>query len=149
VKPSIVLLAAAPLIVAAAPSWQQQTLKSAAPFIDRANDEWSRAIVSGKASVLSAPYAAHAVFIAPDGTAIHGKTGIRTMYARRPKAVKVLKARITSSGRAAADRDDVYEWGSAQLTVRQSGKVRHVVGRYLTVWHRSAKRWLITRNIAL
>ena len=24
----------------------------------------------------------------------------------------------------------------------------YVIGRYLTVWHRSGKQWLITRNIA-
>jgi len=147
-KPRLFLLAAAPLIVAASPQWKQQALSSAAPFIDKANDEWTRAIVSGDPKALSAPYSANAVFIAPDGTAIRGKTGVRTMYARRPPGTKVLHATIRSDGRAAVDPDDVYELGSAQMTVKRSGKESYVVGRYFTVWHRTGKEWLITRNIA-
>lgn len=145
---NMLLLAAAPLLVAAAPSWQQQALASAAPFIDRANDEWTRAIVTGNAEVLSAPYAADGVFIGPDKTAIHGKAGVRTMYARRPADVRVLKASIKSDGRAASDPDDVYEWGTARMTLQRKGKVQSVSGRYLTVWHRSGRRWLISHNIA-
>jgi ketosteroid isomerase-like protein len=148
VKLRIFLIAAAPLLVAAAPAWQEQALSSAAPFIDKANSEWTHAIVSGDAVVLSAPYSADALFIAPDGTAIHGKAGVRTMYGRRPASAKVLHATIRSDGRAAADPDDVYEWGSAQMTVKRNGKQHMIVGRYLTVWHRTGKQWLITRNIA-
>ena len=144
----IFLAAAAPLLIAAAPAWQQQALASAAPFIDRANSDWSRAIVSGNAKILSAPYASNGVFITPDGTAIHGKAGIQTMYSRRPSGVKVLRANIKSDGRVAADPNDVYEWGSAQMTVTRKGKQHMVVGRFLTVWHRTGARWLITRNIA-
>jgi ketosteroid isomerase-like protein len=147
-KRDLILFAVAPLLVAAAPAWQQRALASAAPFIDKANSDWSRAIVSGDSKLLSAPYAATAVFIAPDGTAIHGKSGVRTMYSRRPKGTKVLHATIHSDQRAAADPDDVYEWGSAQMTIRRDGKQSYVVGRYLTVWHRTGKQWLITRNIA-
>jgi len=148
VKRTIVIFAAAPLLVAAAPSWQQKAVAAAAPFIDKANDDWTTAIVSGKADVLSAPYEKDGVFIGPDGTAIHGRAGVRTMYARRPPGVKVLHASIKSDGRVAADPDDVYEWGSAQMTLQSKGKTRYVVGRYLTVWHRSGKEWLISRNIA-
>lgn len=147
-KHSIFVVAAAPLLIAAAPAWKQQALTSAAPFIDKANGDWERAIVTGDASVLSAPYAKEGVFISPEGTAIHGKAGVKTMYARRPSGVKVLHASIHSDGRTAADPDDVYEWGSAQMTVSKAGKQRMVVGRYLTVWHRSGKQWLITHNIA-
>lgn len=142
------LLAAAPLLLAAAAPWQRQALSSAAPFIDRANRDWARAIVTGDAEMLSAPYAKDGVFIAPDGTAIHGRAGVRTMYRRRPADTKVLRASIKSDGRTAADPDDVYEWGSAQMTVRRKGKQHVVAGRYLTVWHRTGKHWLITRNIA-
>jgi ketosteroid isomerase-like protein len=148
VKLKFFFAAAAPLLIAAAPAWQQQALSSAAPFIDKANSDWSRAIVTGDAKVLSAPYAKTGLFIAPDGTAIHGKAGIETMYSRRPAGVKVLHANIKSDGRVAADPDDVYEWGSAQMTVSRKGKLRMVVGRYLTVWHRTGSVWLISRNIA-
>jgi hypothetical protein len=75
----ILFAAAAPLLLAAAPPWQGQALASAAPFIDKANSDWERAILTGNADVLSAPYATNGVFIAPDGTAIHGRSGVRTM----------------------------------------------------------------------
>lgn len=128
--------------------WKNDALASAAPFIDRANDEWTKAIVAGDADVMSAPYEANGVFIAPDGTAIRGKAAVRSMYAKRPKGVKVIKATIKSDGRAAHDANDVYEWGTAQMTIKRGNIVRHSSGRYLTVWHRNGNRWLITRNIA-
>lgn len=140
------LLAAAPLLVAAAP--KPQALASAAPFIDRANDEWTHAIVAGDADVMSAPYAADGVFIGADGTSIRGKEAVRAMYASRAGDVQVLKASIKSEGRVAADTDDVYEWGTASMTVKRGATVRQASGRYLTVWHREGKSWLITRNIA-
>jgi len=136
------------VLAAAAPSWQSQALASAAPFIDKANSDWSRAIVTGNAAMLSAPYAADAVFIGPDGTAIHSKAGVRTMYGRRPAKVQVLNASIKSDGRAAADPNDVYEWGTARLTVKRGKTIVERSARYLTVWHRTGKSWLITRNIA-
>ena len=52
------------------------------------------------------------------------------------------------AGANAVDPYDVYEWGSAQMRMQRKGKASYVVGRYLTVWHRSGKSWLITRNIA-
>lgn len=147
-KRNMLILAATPLLVTAAPSWQSRAIASAAPYIDKANSEWEAGIVRGNADVMSAPYSKNAVFIAPDGTAIHGRAGVRTMYSRRPAGVKVLRASIKSDGRIASDSDDVYEWGSAQMTLQVKGKSRYVVGRYLTVWHRTGKQWLITRNIA-
>ena len=50
----IVIPAAAALLTAAAPGWRQQALSAAAPFIDKANDEWTRAIVTGDADILAA-----------------------------------------------------------------------------------------------
>ena len=145
------LIAVAPFLIAAASAakdWKSQALKAAASDIDRANDEWTKAIVTGDADVLSAPYASNGVFIGPDGTAVHGKTAVRAMYAKRPAGVKVVKATISSDGRAAHGPDDVYEWGTAKMTIKRGKAVRPVSGRYLTVWHRQGKHWVITRNIA-
>ncbi|HZU50815.1 MAG TPA: nuclear transport factor 2 family protein [Sphingomicrobium sp.] len=142
------LLAAAPLLIAAAPSWQRQALSSAAPFIDKAYNEWTRAIVSGDADVLSAPYAPNGIFIGPDGSEVRGRDAVRAMYAKSRGDLKIVKASIHSDGRAAHDAGDVYEWGTASMTVEQGGKIRQAKGRYLTVWHRSGKRWLISHNIA-
>jgi ketosteroid isomerase-like protein len=142
------LAAIAPLLIAAAPTWQERTLAAAAPFIDKANDEWTRAIVARDFDVLVAPYDLGGIFIGPDGSISVGKAAVRSMYASRPAAVRVLKASIRSDGRVAHDRDDVYEWGSAMMTVRRDSEVKQISGRYLTVWHRSGTRWVITRNIA-
>jgi ketosteroid isomerase-like protein len=147
-KRKTISIAAASLLVAAAPSWQNQTLSAAAPFIDKANDEWTRAIVSGNADILSAPYDKNGIFIGPDGSVSIGKAAVRSMYASRPAAVKVVKASIKSDGRVAHDADDVYEWGTATMTIRRGNNVRQRSGRYLTVWHHEGKEWLITRNIA-
>ena len=147
-KRMMFLFAVAPMLAAASPPWQQQAVAAAAPFIDKANSEWERAIVTGNADVLSAPYAKNAVFVGPDGTEIRTKAGVRTMYSRRPKGTRVVKATIHSDGSVAADPDDVYEWGSAQMSLLRDGKRRMVVGRYLTVWRRSGKAWLISHNIA-
>jgi hypothetical protein len=70
------------------------------------------------------------------------------MYGRRPAKVQVLNASIKSDGRAAADPNDVYEWGTARLTVKRGKTIVERSARYLTVWHRTGKSWLITRNIA-
>lgn len=132
----------------ASKSWKSEALKAAAPYIDDANEKWTQAIVTGDAAVLSRPYAPNGIFIGPDGTVVHGKTAVRAMYERRPRGVKVIKATINSDGRAAHDREDVYEWGTAHMTMKRGKSVRETSGRYLTVWHRDGKRWLITRNLA-
>ena len=144
----LLLLAAAPLIIAAAPSWKSRALASAAPFIDKANDEWTRAIVTGDADVMSAPYEPNGIFVGPDGSEVRGRDAVRAMYAKPRAGVKVLKASIHSDGRVAADADDVYEWGSASMTVERDGKSREASGRYLTVWHRDGSEWRISHNIA-
>ena len=144
----LVLFAAAPFLVAASPDWKQQALASAAPSIDKANSEWEQAIVTGDADLLAAPYEANGIFIGPDGTTVRGKEAVHAMYAKRRADVRVLKAAIRSEGRVAADPDDVYEWGSAMMTVSRAGTVKQGSGRYLTVWHRDGQRWSITRNIA-
>ena len=142
------LFSALPLLIAAAPNSKAQTLAAAAPFIDKANEDWTHAIVTGDADVLSAPYAADGLFIGPDGATVRGQDAVRAMYATRRKDVQVLSAKIHSEGRAAPDADDVYEWGSASMTIRRNGQTKMGTGRYLTVWHRDGKAWRITRNIA-
>lgn len=140
------------LLTAASPpqeNWSRPALRDAAPFIDKANDEWTRAIVTGDADVMCAPYDSKGIFIGPDGTVVSGKDAVCAMYARkRPPDVKVLKATIASDGRVAHDPDDVYEWGTARMTVQRGRAVKRSSGRYLTVWHREQDKWLIIRNIA-
>ena len=148
---AILPLLAIPLLAAASPAkdWKHQALASAAPFIDRANDEWIHAIVTGDAKVMAAPYDEQGVFIGPDGSETRGRAAVEAMYAKpRPSGVRIVRASIHSEGRAAATPNEVYEWGSADMTVARDGKVKQTSGRYLTVWHREGARWLITHNIA-
>jgi ketosteroid isomerase-like protein len=146
------LLIAATALPAAARAlsdgWKQSTLAAAAQYIDRANNDWSRAIVTGDADVLSAPYDKDGVFIRPDGSAVRGKAAVRDMYKKRPSSLKVFKASIRSDGRIAHDPNDVYEWGTASMTIRRGHAIQQTSGRYLTVWHRDSNIWVITRNIA-
>src|SRR5690349_3905871 len=104
---------AMPFLMAAAPTWQQQALASAAPFIDKANEDWTRAIVSRDSEQLAAPYDNNGIFVGPDGSVSIGKAAVKAMYAARPTSVRVLKAIIKSDGRVAHDSNDVYEWGTA------------------------------------
>jgi len=108
---------AVPLLIAAAPAsnWQKAAVAAAAPFIEKANDEWIHAIVTGDADVMSTPYADNGIFIGPDGSVTRGRDAIRAMYARSHEHVKVLRARIHTDGRVAADPDDIYEWGTAVM----------------------------------
>lgn len=134
----------------AAPSrepWQRQVLASAAPFIDRANSDWSRAILVGNADAIVAPYAADGMMIGPDGSVFHGRAAVRQVYAKGRPGVRVVKASIRSDGRAAHDPSHVYEWGTAWLTLREGKSTRHTSGKYLTVWHREGARWVITHDI--
>ena len=146
-KRKLILFAVTPLLMAAAPAWQRQALSAAAPYIDKAIDEWTRAIVTGDADVMAAPYALNGIFVGPDGSEVRGRDAVRAMYAK-PRVVKVLKASIHSDGRVATDPDDVYEWGTASMTVERDGKSKQASGRYLTVWHRDGKEWRISHNIA-
>jgi hypothetical protein len=73
---SVILLATAALLIAAGPSWKAQALASAAPYIDKANNEWTRAIVTGDADVMSAPYEPNGIFVGPDGSEVRGRDAV-------------------------------------------------------------------------
>jgi ketosteroid isomerase-like protein len=139
------VLSVGPAVAADSPN----PLLEAAPFIDKANADWGRAIIAGDVNAIVAPYAEDGVFILPDGKAIEGKPAIRQMYSARPKRAQILDASATSDGRVAAGPDDVYEWGTATATVKtETGIEKHSLGRFLTVWHRQGTSWVISRNLA-
>lgn len=143
------LLTAMVALSAARPSADQEALASAAPFIDRANADWVKAIVAGNADVMSAPYDVTGIMVAPDGSVYRGRSAVRRLYLSRKPGVKVLHASIHSDGRNAHGPSDVYEWGTASMTIRAGSVTRNQTGRYLTVWHRKGSAWVITRNLAL
>jgi len=140
-----IALAAVALPAAAAPN----PIAEAAPFIDKANSEWGKAIAVGDVETIVAPYADDGVFILPDGKTVEGKAAIRQMYSARPKRAQIISASATSDGRVAAGPDDVYEWGSASATLKtDKGVEQRTLGRFLTVWHRQGDKWVISRNLA-
>ena len=141
----LIALAAIALPAAAAPN----PIAEAAPFIDKANSEWGKAIAVGDVETIVAPYADDGVFILPDGKTVEGKAAIRQMYSARPKRAQIISASATSDGRVAAGPDDVYEWGSASATLKtDKGVEQRTLGRFLTVWHRQGDKWVISRNLA-
>lgn len=141
----LIALAAIALPAAAAPN----PIAEAAPFIDKANSEWGKAIAVGDVETIVAPYADDGVFILPDGKSVEGKAAIRQMYSARPKRAQIISASATSDGRVAAGPDDVYEWGSASATLKtDKGVEQRTLGRFLTVWHRQGDKWVISRNLA-
>lgn len=124
-------------------------IAEAAPFIDKANAEWGKAIAVGDVETIVAPYAEDGVFILPDGKAVIGKAAIRQMYSARPARAQIVSASATSDGRVAAGPDDVYEWGNASATLKTAkGLEQRNLGRFLTVWHRQGAKWVISRNLA-
>jgi len=140
-----IALAAVALPATAAPN----PIAEAAPFIDKANSEWGKAIAVGDVETIVAPYADDGVFILPDGKTVEGKAAIRQMYSARPKRAQIISASATSDGRVAAGPDDVYEWGSASATLKtDKGVEQRTLGRFLTVWHRQGDKWVISRNLA-
>ena len=148
-KRALIALAALSLGGAAAATGPANPIGEAAPFIDRANADWGKAIVVGDFETIVEPYADDGVFILPDGKAIVGKAAIRQMYAARPPRAQILSAAATSDGRVAAGPDDVYEWGSASATLKTAkGVEQRTLGRFLTVWHRQGGKWVISRNLA-
>lgn len=141
----LIALAAIALPAAAAPN----PIAEAAPFIDKANSEWGKAIAVGDVETIVAPYADDGVFILPDGKSVEGKAAIRQMYSARPKRTQIISASATSDGRVAAGPDDVYEWGSASAMLKtDKGVEQRTLGRFLTVWHRQGDKWVISRNLA-
>jgi uncharacterized protein (TIGR02246 family) len=128
------------------------SVAGAMPAIERANREWSRAMKSGDADAIAAPYAMDAVFVTADGSAIRGREAIRDLYrARLAGKAPIVSAVIERRGTAAGDRDLVYEWGMGSVTTQAvSGTLEMRVGPYLTVWKRQESgRWEITRNVVL
>ena len=94
----LVLFAAAPFLVAASPDLKQQALASAAPSIDKANSEWEKAIVTGDADVLAAPYDANGVFIGPDGSTVRGREAV---HGRCRSCRRISGAPPTGTGESA------------------------------------------------
>ena len=115
--------------------------------IDAGNQAWIEGMKRGDAGRIAAFYAEDAVDCTPAGECIRGREAIERRLADRvAKLGRAASASVTSKG-ATEQGDFVYEWGEAQASFPNGGRV---AGNYLTVWR--AKRgggWEIFRNIGI
>ena len=119
----------------------------AAADIDKANHDWSAAMVEGDARLAADAYAPDAVFCDSKGLCTLGHDAIEKMTAERLAKGGAAKSADAHSTRRIEDGDLIYEWGEAKIVSAQ-GETRG--GRYFTVWQRQPDgHWKILRNLVL
>jgi uncharacterized protein (TIGR02246 family) len=130
------------------------TARSVDPKLERAvrkaNSDWERAVTTGDAAAIAAPYADDAVFVLVDGTCIRGRAEIEKMYREGFERRGLAASGRIESKRLVVDGDLAYESGYGEVRRVTGGKLSSSGGRYLTVWQRRADgEWKIIRNIVL
>lgn len=140
-------LLAPPLLFGIACTAQAGVPGGAAADIDKANHDWSTAMVQGDARLAADAYAPDAVFCDIKGLCTPGHDAIEKMTAERlAKGGRTKSADAHSTGRI-EDGGLIYEWGEAKIVDAQ-GQARG--GRFLTVWQRQPDgHWKILRNLVL
>lgn len=118
---------------------------NAAVTIRRIGDEWARHWNAGELEGVVAAYAADAVYLPPHHEAVHGSDAIRE-YLKAPlnHGVSELAFEVTYIKQQNAVAWDV---GTYRMTMPQNdGTKREDHGKYLTVWKRVGKNWLIVAD---
>ena len=118
---------------------------NAAATIRRMGDVWARHWNIGKLDGVVAAYAKDAVYLPPHHEAVHGRDAIRE-YLKAPLShgVSDLAFEVTYIKQQGPIAWDV---GTYRMTIPQSGgakKEDH--GKYLTIWRRVGKNWLIAAD---
>jgi ketosteroid isomerase-like protein len=119
--------------------------------ISTANAAWLPAMKREDAEPIAAPYANRAVFVLPNGAAIHGRPAITTSIRQGfVRTGTVVGGALVQDGLTAAG-DLLYEWGHAHLELSPApGRRRHATGRYLNVWKKSPEgAWRVIRGLSL
>jgi uncharacterized protein (TIGR02246 family) len=118
---------------------------AAAATIRRIGDQWARHWNAGQLDGVVAAYAEDAVYLPPHHEAVHGREAIRE-YLKGPLShgVSDLAFEVTyikQQGPAA------WDVGTYHMTIPQNdGTKREDHGKYLTVWRRVGKDWLIAAD---
>lgn len=134
------------LLCSSACAAQAGVPSGAAADIDKANHDWSTAMVQGDARLAADAYAPDAVFCDLKGLCTHGHDAIEKMTVER-LAKGTVKSADARSTRRIEDGGLIYEWGEAKIVGAQ-GEARG--GRYFTVWQRQPDgHWKIIRNLVL
>jgi len=116
-----------------------------ASTIRRIGDEWARHWNAGELEGVVAVYAEDAVYLPPHHEAVHGQDAIRE-YLRTPlnHGVSDLAFAVTYIKQQGTIAWDV---GTYRMTIPQNdGTKREDHGKYLTVWRRAGKNWLIVAD---
>lgn len=118
--------------------------------VRKANSDWEKAVTTGDAAAIAAPYADDAVFVLVDGSCVRGRAEIEKMYRVGFEKRGVSASARIESKKLVVDGDLAYESGWGEVRRMTAGKLSSIGGRYLTVWQRGADgEWKIIRNIVL
>jgi len=118
---------------------------NAASTIHHIGDNWARHWNAGEVDGVVAAYADDAVYLPPHHAAVHGRDAIRE-YVKVPLShgVTDLAFDVTYIRQQGPVAWDV---GTYRMTIpQQDGTRREDHGKYLTVWRRVGKNWLIVAD---
>jgi uncharacterized protein (TIGR02246 family) len=118
---------------------------SASAMIRRIGDEWARHWNAGELDGVVAAYAEDAVYLPPHHEAVHGRDAIRE-YLKAPfsHSVSDLAFDVTYIKQQGSIAWDV---GTYRMSIPQSDSTkREDHGKYLTVWRRVGKTWMIAAD---
>jgi uncharacterized protein (TIGR02246 family) len=118
---------------------------NAASTIRRVGDDWARHWNAGELDGVVAAYAEDAVYLPPHHEAVHGRDAIRE-YLKAPLShgVSDLAFEVTYIKQRGPIAWDV---GTYRMTIPQNdGTKKEDHGKYLTVWRRVGKDWLIAAD---
>jgi uncharacterized protein (TIGR02246 family) len=126
-------------------SQAQTRAVDAAGMIRQIGKDWARHWNAGELDELAAAYAADAVYLPPHHPAVHGRDSIRE-YLKAPlgHGVSDLAFDVTYIKQQGPVAWDV---GTYRMSLPgNDGTRREDHGKYLTVWSRVGKKWLITAD---
>jgi len=118
---------------------------TAAATIRRIGDDWARHWNAGELDGVVAAYAVDAVYLPPHHGAVHGRDAIRE-YLKVPlgHGVSDLAFDVTYIKQQGPTAWDV---GTYHMTIPQNdGTKKEDHGKYLSVWRRVGKNWLLAAD---
>ena len=127
------------------PTVRRSRKVNADPTIRQIGNDWARHWNAGELDEVVAAYAADAVYLPPHHEAVHGRDAIRE-YLKAPLShgVSDLAFEVTYIKQQGPVAWDV---GTYRMTIPQNdGTKKEDHGKYLTVWRRVGKAWLIAAD---
>ena len=110
--------------------------------ISEVNAAWADAVSKRDFDVLASCYTQKAAFFPPNAEAVHGRESIATAFRDMMETVKSIERRTVETE---VDGNLGWETGTYAL-LQDDGSVRDQ-GKYVVIWKRGAKGWLIHRSI--